>query len=53
MRRTRGNRPIRRVIENGDVPLPSDRNNFLASAENKEDLARFLSEQLVGQEQKQ
>ena len=51
MRRTRGNRPIRRVIENGDVPLPSDWNNFLASAENKEDLARFLSEQLVGQEQ--
>ena len=50
MRRIRGNRSIRRVIENGDVPLPSDWNNFLASAENK-DLARFLSEQLVGQEQ--
>ena len=40
MRRTRGNRPIRRVIENGDVPLPSDWNNFLASAENKEDLGQ-------------
>ena len=51
MRRTIGNRQVRRVIENGDVPLPSDWNNFLASAENKDDLARFLSEQLVGQEQ--
>ena len=39
------------MIENGDVPSPSDWNDFLASAENKEDLARFLSEQLVGQEQ--
>ena len=39
------------MIENGDVPLPSDWNNFLDSAENKEDLTRFLSEQLVGQEQ--
>ena len=51
MKRTRDNRPTRRVIENGDVPLPSDWNNFLASAGNKEDLARFLSERLVGQEQ--
>ena len=38
MRRTRGNRPIRRMIENGVVPLPSDWNIFLASAENKDSL---------------
>ena len=51
MRRTRGYSPIRRVIENGNVALPSDWNNFPASAENKKDLARFVSEQLVGQKQ--
>ena len=38
-RRAGSCRPIRRVIENRDVPLPLDWNNFLALGENKADLA--------------
>ena len=46
-RRAHGNKGIRRVIENREVPLPSNWNNFMALSENKEDLARFLSEELM------
>ena len=48
-RRCQGMRAIRRVIEHGNVPLPSNWKNFLALSENKADLARFLSQQLIVQ----
>jgi len=50
-RRAKGIRPIRRVIDSREVPLPADWSNFLALGENKADLARFLSEQMVGCDQ--
>lgn len=46
-KRSQGSRPIRRPIEGREVPLPSRWENFLAHPENKADLARFLSHQLV------
>ncbi|PIK40694.1 hypothetical protein BSL78_22449 [Apostichopus japonicus] len=46
-RRSKTIRPIRRVIEGRDVPLPSSWSNFISSPDNKSDLARFLSEQLL------
>lgn len=46
-KRTRGLAPIRRVIENGSLPLPKSWSNFIALDENKADLARFLSEKLL------
>ena len=46
-RRTRTIRPVRRVIENKNVPLPNSWSNFLALPENKENLAKFLSEHLI------
>ena len=46
-KRSRGHPPIRRVIEDGTVPLPRSWSNFLALYENKGDLARFLSEKLL------
>ena len=39
--------PIRRPIESRDVPLPAKWENFIAHEENKADLARFLSQQLI------
>jgi len=42
-----GARPIRRPIENRNVPLPIRWDNFLAHPDNKADLARFLSQQLI------
>ena len=48
-RRSQGTRPIRRVIEHADVPLPSNWSNFISLSENKADLARFLSQQLIVQ----
>ena len=47
IRRTKTARPIRRVIENRDVPLPKSWSNFIALHENKADLARSLSEALI------
>ena len=47
MKRTRGSRPIRRVIENQNVPLPDKWTNFLSLGENKANLAEFLSQQLM------
>ncbi|CAB4017904.1 Hypothetical predicted protein, partial [Paramuricea clavata] len=46
-RRTRTIRPVRRVIENKNVPLPNSWSNVLALPENKENLAKFLSEHLI------
>ena len=40
-------RPIRRIIETGDVPLSSNWKQCLDLPENKADLARFLSEQIL------
>ena len=49
-RRSKGNaRPVRRVIEGREVPLPIKWQAFLALGENKSDLARFLSDELVRQ----
>jgi hypothetical protein len=46
-RRAQMTRPIRRVIENGSVPLPHNWQNFLALPDNKSDLSRFLSEYII------
>ena len=40
-------RPIRRLVESRDVPLPSNWNDFLALPENKRDLSAFLSDELI------
>ena len=47
-RRRQGHRPIRRIIEDGSVPLPNNWGHFLSLEENKENLHEFLSEQLIG-----
>ena len=49
-RRTKTARPIRRLIEGREVPLPKNWTNFLSLADNKVDLAQFLSEELCSQE---
>ena len=46
-RRTSKINPIRRVIEGRCVPLPQKWDNFLALNANREDLANFLSNELV------
>ena len=46
-KRSQGHTPIRKVIEDGSVPLPKSSANFLALDKNKADLARFLSEKLL------
>jgi len=38
---------IRRPVSSRDVPLPAKWENFIAHEGNKEDLARFLSQQLL------
>lgn len=45
-RRTKAARPIRRLVENRDVPLPKNWTNFLSLPDNKVDLAHFLSWEL-------
>ena len=47
VKRTKKSRPVRRLIENRDVPLPSKWTDFLASVENKTYLACFLSKALI------
>ncbi|KAK6191042.1 hypothetical protein SNE40_002791 [Patella caerulea] len=47
-RRSQTTRPIRRVVEGRDVPLPHSWTNFIALPDNKAGLARFLSEELLG-----
>ncbi len=48
-RHSQGTRPIRRIVEHANVPLPSNWSNFISLSENKADLARFLSQQLIVQ----
>ena len=40
-------KPIRRVIETPDVPLPQDWQGFLSDPRNKADLTNFLSHELL------
>ncbi|KAJ8868589.1 hypothetical protein PR048_030127 [Dryococelus australis] len=47
-RRIKSTRPIRRIIEGRDVPLPKNWNNYLTVAENT-DLANSLSNELCSQ----
>ncbi|CAH1154985.1 unnamed protein product [Phaedon cochleariae] len=46
-RRTRGAAPVRRDITSTAIPLPKNWKNFLALGENKADLARFLSQEVL------
>ncbi|CAG9762464.1 unnamed protein product [Ceutorhynchus assimilis] len=46
-RRTRRAAPVRRDITSAAIPLPKDWKNFLALGENKAELARFLSQEVV------
>ena len=48
-RRTKAARPIRRIVEGRDVPLPINWTNFLSLPDNKVDLANFLSEEMCSQ----
>ena len=48
-RRSKTARPIRRLVEGRDVPLPKNWSNFLSLDDNKADLAHFLSEELCSQ----
>ena len=48
-RRSKTARPIRRLVEGRDVPLPKNWSNFLSLADNKADLSHFLSEELCSQ----
>ena len=45
-RRSKTARPITRLVEGRDVPLPKNWSNFLSLADNKADLAHSLSEEL-------
>ena len=48
-RRSKTARPIRRLVEIRDVPLLKNWSTFLSLADNKADLAHFLSEELCSQ----
>ena len=48
-RRSKTARPIRRLVEGRYVPLPKNWSNFLSLADNKADLAHFVSEELCSQ----
>lgn len=45
--RTKTSCPIRRIVEGRRVPFPKSSANFIALPENKADLLRFLSEELL------
>lgn len=47
IKRTKKLRPIRRLIENRDDPLPKQWPDYMASEENKAELSAFLSESLI------
>lgn len=47
MKRSKHARLIRRVVEDGSVPVPHNWKDFLAMPENKADLACFLSNHLI------
>ena len=50
IRYTKAARPIRRLVEGRDVPLPKDWSNFMSLlAVPKADLSHFLSEELCSQ----
>ena len=46
-KRSTKKRPVRRIIDRGDLPLPQVWANFISLSDNKADLARFLSENLI------
>ena len=48
-KRRSGTCPIRRAIKGCHGPLPKNWNNFLCMSENKSDLARFLSQEIIRQ----
>ena len=48
-RRSKTSRPIRRLVEGRDVHLPKNWPHVLSLADNKADLAHFLSEELCSQ----
>ena len=45
--RSKHAKPIRRMVEGRHVPLPSNWQNFMALPQNKADLSRLLSEELI------
>ena len=48
-RRSKAARPIRQLVECRDIPLPKNWSNVLSLADNKANLAHFLSEELCSQ----
>ena len=46
-KRSKSEQPIRSVIENRNVPLPSNLPSFLSLSANKEDLDFFLATELI------
>jgi len=46
-KRNKGWQSVRRIIESRSVPLPCQWHSFLSDGENKENLAAFLSDQLL------
>ena len=46
-KRIQGCHPVRKPVNGGSVPLPNSWSDFMALAQNKEDLAELLSEQLL------
>ena len=51
-KRTGKKRPIRKLIEGPDVPLPQVWSNFISLDENKADLARYLSQHIISKGRK-
>ena len=49
-RRSKAARPIRRVIESREIPLPVKWSNFISLSENKSNLTDFLSNELIVRE---
>ena len=46
-KRIQGCHPVRKPVNDGSVPLPNSLSNFMALAQNKEDMAEQLSKQLL------
>ena len=49
MSRTKSTKPIRRQVDNRDIPLPVKWRQFIDHPENKQDLEHFLSKELIRQ----
>jgi hypothetical protein len=45
--RAKGHQPVRRIVENRDVPLPTNFVTFFSFNENKKYLAAMLSEEII------